>query len=86
MLDPIQSSGPERPQAVDIVGEERQADWKHPQSNHRQKPKKAAKCQQYPHWNPQPAARWLAQEANRCANALRKAIYKALEAPVIGAH
>jgi hypothetical protein len=32
MLDPIQSLGPERSKEPHVIGKERQADWKHPQS------------------------------------------------------
>jgi hypothetical protein len=43
MFDPIQDSRPERPQRPHILGEERQADWKHPESHDRQESKKPAK-------------------------------------------
>jgi hypothetical protein len=46
MFDPIQNSGPERSQGPHVIGEQRQADRKHPQSRNRQKPKNAANGQQ----------------------------------------
>jgi hypothetical protein len=35
MFDPIQSSAAKRPQQWNIVGEQRQAGWQHPQSEDR---------------------------------------------------
>jgi hypothetical protein len=64
MFDPIQSSGPEGSQGLHVIGQQRQADWKHPQPSDRQKPKSAANCQQCSCWNPEPAGGWLPDEAN----------------------
>jgi len=64
MFDPIQSSGPERSQGPNVIGEKRQADWKHPQSRERKKPKNAAHRQENPRWNPEPAAGRMPDEAN----------------------
>jgi hypothetical protein len=55
MFNPIENSGSARPQQVHIVGEECQADWKHPESDDRQKPKYPRKGQQNSSWNPEPA-------------------------------
>jgi hypothetical protein len=41
-LDPIERAAAERPQWLHVVGEQRQTDWKHPQSGNRQKPENAA--------------------------------------------
>lgn len=41
-LDPIQKPGPERPQQRHIVGEQYQADWNHPEPQHRKKTERAA--------------------------------------------
>jgi hypothetical protein len=46
MFDPIEDAGSARPQQWHIVGEERQTDWKHPQSQDRQEPKKPAERQE----------------------------------------
>jgi hypothetical protein len=83
MFDPIQGARPDTTQHCHIIGEERQADWKHPQSHERKKPKDAAHHQQKPCWNPEPATGRLPDEANGRANAFRQPIYKSLEAPVI---
>jgi hypothetical protein len=83
VFDPIQGARPDTAQRFHIIGEERQADWKHPQSHERKKPKKAARHQQKPRWNPEPATGRLPDEANGRANSSRQPIYEPLEAPVI---
>jgi hypothetical protein len=45
-FDPIKCSTPERSQWRHVLGEQRQADWKHPQSGDRQKPEYATGCEQ----------------------------------------
>jgi hypothetical protein len=45
---PIQNSGAKRPEQQHIIGDKRQADWKHPESNDWQEAKGPAKRQQYP--------------------------------------
>jgi hypothetical protein len=64
MLDPLQDAGSERPQELYIIGEECQADWKHPESQDRQEPKNAANRQQQPHRKPKPSTGWLPERVN----------------------
>jgi hypothetical protein len=45
-FDPIQTSAPQRSQRRHVIGEQRQTDWKHPQSGDWQKPQNAANCEQ----------------------------------------
>jgi len=85
-FDPIQNSGPERPQRRHIIGEECQADRKHPESQDRQEAEQPAKRQQYSHWNPEPATGWLPEEANCRAKAIRQPIYESLQAALVGVH
>jgi hypothetical protein len=61
IFDPIQDS---RPQQWQVFGNERQANWKHPESKDRQESHNAPKRQQYAYWDPEPAAGWLAEETN----------------------
>jgi hypothetical protein len=84
-FDPIQNSGAKRPEQLHIIGEKRQADWKHPESNDWQEAKDPAKRQQYPRWNPQPATGWPPQGTNCRAKAARQPIYELLKATLIGA-
>jgi hypothetical protein len=46
MFDPIQHSGSQRSQETNVISEQRQADWQHPQSRDRQKPKNSTNGQQ----------------------------------------
>jgi hypothetical protein len=46
MLNPIQGSRPKRLQRLNVIGEQRQPDWKHPHTRDRQKPEDAANGQQ----------------------------------------
>jgi len=86
MFDPIEPARPDRSQGLYVIGEQRQADWEHPQSRDWKKPKNAARRQQEPCWDPEPATRRLADEANGRTNTFRQPIHESLEAPVIGAH
>jgi hypothetical protein len=45
-FDPIKSSASERSQWFHIFGEQRQTEWKHPQSGNRQKPENPANSEQ----------------------------------------
>jgi len=85
MFDPIQAAGSERPQKFHVIGKERQADWKHPQTRDWKKPKDAAQRQEKRRWNPQPATGRLPDEMNGRASGSRQPIDESLQAPVIGA-
>jgi hypothetical protein len=85
-FDPIQNSGAKGPEQLHIIGEKRQADWKHPESHNWQEAKHPAKRQQYSRWNPQPATGWPPQGTNFRAKAARQPIHELLEATLIGAH
>jgi hypothetical protein len=85
-FDPVENSRAQRSQQRHIVGEEHEADWKHPQSGDRQKPKNPTERQQDPHCNPESATGWLPQPANHCVHPLRQSIDELIDARVIGAH
>jgi hypothetical protein len=55
-LDPIESAAAERTQWPHVIGEQRQTDWKHPQSDNRQEPENTANCEQQARRDPKPAA------------------------------
>src|SRR6185437_8597891 len=82
-FDPIQSAGSQRTQGPAVLGEQRQTDRQHPQSEDRQKPKQAAEYQEQRRWNPQPAGGRLPDEANGRAEALRQPVDEPVEAAVI---
>ena len=83
LLHPIENAGSKATQKTYIIGEKRESDRGHPESQDREEAEKPAKRQRNAKWNPQPTLRGLPDEADPRANPPRQVTYELIKAPII---
>ena len=64
MFHPVQNARPKRSQQRNVIREQRETEWKHPETDQREEAEDPSKREQHTRWNPQPAAGRLPDPMN----------------------